>query len=222
MEDSPRQQIEFFEEEVKDILGKPPQYLIRWGISLYFILFCFVLFLSLTVEYPIYTRCEAEITPLNRAEFVVLNESDQIRKIKINDGDRITKGSILYNTSAKEEIATTSGELRFLKPITAGYSSTNTDTILQINPDLQNYLLTIKVPGSYINQIQINQKISFPVNSKIIEGSIQEIPTNPDKDGFYLVKAQSDENDTYLSSSNSTMVDILINNKKIFHKILNL
>ena len=86
MKDSPRQQIAFFEEEVKDILGKPPSYLIRWGISIYLLLFCIILVLSATIDYPVYDRCNAIITPQNSSQYVHLNAHTVIAQLHVTDG----------------------------------------------------------------------------------------------------------------------------------------
>lgn len=222
MKDSPKQQIAFFEEEVKEILGKPPRYLVRWGISLYLLLFCIILVLSATINYPVYSKFEAKINPTNTGESIQLDSLESIKKALVSDGMTVDENQVLFETNDRTIKSSASGTVRFLRPIVDGYSENSTTEIMLIIPKAQNYNLTLKVPISKINKIKIGQRLTFSVDSKIIDGTVESIPAEPSKDGFYLVKAKSESNQTFIRNSEEILVDLLVDNKKIFNKILNL
>lgn len=222
MKDSPKQQIEFFQNEVKDILGKPPQYLIRWGISLYLLLFSLVIFLSATINYPVYTTCKGEITPVNTGQNVILEGNSTVNKLFVADGDLIQKESKLLQTDEGLITSQIDGRVKLLKAIQHGSKIERTQPVIQIQPTTQDYDLRLSVPSHLINKIKINQRISFNIDAQIIDGEIVSIPTAPSEDNHFEVVAKSDSNRTFINGTENIMVSILIDNKKILHKILNL
>ena len=222
MKDSPKQQIAFFESEVKDILGKPPGYLIKWGISLYGILFCIVLILSATVQYPEYLKCKAIVQPTNTAQIVYLSSNQHVIGSLPEDGRQVKAQEKILDTNEGAIKSIENGTVKHLKAFESGVQNTINDTIMKVVPELQDYELILNVPHQYINQIKINQRISFAIDTKIIDGKITSIPTQPNTSGFFQVSAISESNETYLSHEHELVIDILIENKKIFHKILNL
>ena len=219
----PKQQIAFFEEEVKDIMGKPPQYLIRWGISLYSILFLFVVILSATIDYPVYQGFQARVTPLNIGQNISLEEGEEIIKLSAEDGAFVHKDNVLIQTNQRNIKATLNGKSRLLKEIDQGFKSTASgNEILVIKPELQDYELELSIPKAYINKINISQKVTFNLDSKVIHGAISSISSSPGENGNYLVKAYSNANQTYIGTPEEAFVNVRIDNKKILHKILNL
>ena len=219
----PKQQIAFFEEEVKDIMGKPPQYLIRWGISLYGLLFLFVVVLTATIDYPVYQGFQARITPLNLGQNISLEEGEEILKINAADGTQVYKDNVLVKTNQRNIKADLNGKSRLLKEIDQGYkSNTSENEILVIKPELQDYELELSIPKAFINKINISQRVTFNLDSRVIHGSISSISSSPGENGNYIVKAYSSANQTYIGTPEETFVNVRIDNKKILHKILNL
>ena len=44
--------IELRSEEIQEILGTPPRKIVRWGTTIAFLTFCFLIFVSYFVRYP--------------------------------------------------------------------------------------------------------------------------------------------------------------------------
>lgn len=49
---NPTDNLHLRSEEVQEIIATPPAWLVRWGITIVFILICLVLFLSFLIKYP--------------------------------------------------------------------------------------------------------------------------------------------------------------------------
>ena len=112
--------------------------------------------------------------------------------------------------------------MKFLKPISKGYSNSEIEEVMLIHPIRQDFNVVIDVPKSRINKIKIGQRITFTIDSIVIGVTGKSIPSKASKNDTYLVEAQAETNHSFINDSENVVVHIQVNNKKIFHKILNL
>jgi len=82
-------------EEVQEILGTPPSWIVRWGITLVFAFVCILIALSFIINYPDFVSAKVLITTKNPTEKVVARSSGQIESFFVKNGDSVTKGEEL-------------------------------------------------------------------------------------------------------------------------------
>lgn len=94
-------------EEVQEIISTPPAWLIRWGITLVFILTCLIILLSFFIKYPDYIQAKVLVTTREPTEKVVARTSGQIEKLFVENGDQVIAGQALAgikNTAKLEHV----------------------------------------------------------------------------------------------------------------------
>lgn len=94
-------------EEVQEIISTPPAWLIRWGITLVFILTCLIILLSFLIKYPDYIQAKVLVTTREPTEKVVARTSGQIEKLFVENGDQVKAGQVLAgikNTAKLEHV----------------------------------------------------------------------------------------------------------------------
>ncbi|KEO75405.1 HlyD family secretion protein [Anditalea andensis] len=94
-------------DEVQEIISTPPAWLIRWGITLVFILTAVIIILSFLIKYPDYVQAKILVTTMEPTERVLARASGQIEKLFVNNGDAVTSGQMLAgikSTAALEDV----------------------------------------------------------------------------------------------------------------------
>ncbi|KQC28975.1 HlyD family secretion protein [Flagellimonas eckloniae] len=99
--------IELRSEEVQEILSFVPNWMIRWGNTLIFILFIGLLLMSWFIKYPDTIQAEVIITTTLPPEKVYAASGGQLEAILVKNNDFVTKGTflgIIENTSNYEDV----------------------------------------------------------------------------------------------------------------------
>lgn len=97
-------------DEVQEIISHVPNWMIRWGISLIFILILLFLFLSWIIKYPDVITGSVELTTKISPIKVVSKQSSEIEKIYFKNNSAVKKGEALVllknqlNNQAKKEL----------------------------------------------------------------------------------------------------------------------
>ncbi|MFO8234394.1 MAG: HlyD family efflux transporter periplasmic adaptor subunit [Bacteroidales bacterium] len=82
-------------EEVKEILGRPPRWLIRWGITLIFLLIVLLIFGSWFFSYPDVVTAPITVTTENPPARIVARTSGKIEQLFVIDGQDVEEGQPL-------------------------------------------------------------------------------------------------------------------------------
>ncbi len=88
-------EIELYSDEVQDILGKPPKWLVRYGTTIIFLVIAALLLLSGYVRYPDIVAAPIMITTPDAPAPVVSRSSGKISKLFVNDGDSVSENAIV-------------------------------------------------------------------------------------------------------------------------------
>ncbi len=96
-------------EEVQEILTNPPSWIVRWGITMIFILVIVFIALLFLIKYPDFVSAKVLITTKNPTEKVVARSSGQIEHFFVQNGELVVKNKELavIKTIAKYEDLTT-------------------------------------------------------------------------------------------------------------------
>lgn len=115
MPDSPQiiDNLKIRSEVVQEIISTPPSWLIRWGITLVFVIIGLVILLSFLIEYPDLIQAKVIVTTLEPTERVIPRRSGQIDRILVSNGERVIPGQVLasFKGSGRPE------EILFLKDV---------------------------------------------------------------------------------------------------------
>lgn len=87
--------IELYSEEVEDLLGTPPKGLVRWGITIFFLVICALIILSALVNYPDKVIAPITITTSYPPSPVITRVEGNLSLMNYVDGDWIERDSIL-------------------------------------------------------------------------------------------------------------------------------
>ncbi len=87
--------IEFRSEQVQEIVSAIPSWLVRWGISLFFMILLLILFVSWLVHYPDLVSVPFRLTSDNVPKSVVVRSETRIIKVFVKENDLVEKDQIL-------------------------------------------------------------------------------------------------------------------------------
>lgn len=89
------QETNFHSEEAQEILGKIPSWIIRWGITLIFLIFLSILIGCCFIKYPERVKGSVTMTTKNSPINVVSKSSSNLERILVSNGDSINSNVIL-------------------------------------------------------------------------------------------------------------------------------
>ncbi|SFO16918.1 Multidrug resistance efflux pump [Algoriphagus ornithinivorans] len=92
-------------EEVQEIISRPPAWLVRWGITLIFILLSLLIGLSFLIRYPDFVEAKVLVTTAEPTERIAARFTGQIDSIFVNNRDQVKSGQILagFKSTARLE-----------------------------------------------------------------------------------------------------------------------
>lgn len=101
------QDIEIRSEEVQEILSKVPNWMIRYGNTLIFILILMLLFISWFVKYPDVISSQVMVTTAIPPEKIFAKSAGQFEVFLANEGEHVEKNQVLAvieNTAAYKDV----------------------------------------------------------------------------------------------------------------------
>lgn len=87
--------IELRSEEVREILGRTPSYVVRWGISIIFGIVVLLLIGSIFFYYPDVIEAQVKITTEHPAVWITAYNSGVLKELYVNDKENVNEGDIL-------------------------------------------------------------------------------------------------------------------------------
>lgn len=88
-------EIEIRSEEVQEIMSHVPNWMIRWGTTLVFVIVGILLFLSWMIKYPDVIKGNATITSTTPPSRIVVQHNGIIKSVLVKNGDKVRKGETL-------------------------------------------------------------------------------------------------------------------------------
>ena len=81
--------------EIDQILGNPPGWILKWGLSIVFLVVIIFISMSWMVKYPDIIQSEVIIATENPAIRVIAENSGRISKLLVKNNEIVSKGEIL-------------------------------------------------------------------------------------------------------------------------------
>jgi hypothetical protein len=88
-------EIEIKTEEVNELLTAVPKWIVRWGVSIIFLMMLIGLCLSFVIKYPDTLTAKTTITTVNPPVTLIAKTSGKIVELKIKNNQTVKKGDIL-------------------------------------------------------------------------------------------------------------------------------
>ncbi|AZB28348.1 HlyD family secretion protein [Chryseobacterium balustinum] len=95
MENTNFEDVNLRSESVQEVLSHPPNWMIRWGNTLIFIIVLMILLMSYIIKYPEFVPAPIIVTSQNPPEKIEARGSSKIEKIFIKDHQKVKKGDVL-------------------------------------------------------------------------------------------------------------------------------
>ncbi|WP_435354236.1 HlyD family secretion protein [Emticicia sp. SJ17W-69] len=182
--------------EVNEILSKPPAWLIRWGITIFFFVLILMLAVTWFVRYPDLVRGNLKIVSQNLPKSVIAKTDGKLVKLLVNDGQTVQEGQKIafFESTANHK------EVLILSDLT--------DSLVNLTTkDNLSAVYTVEIPsffklGELQKSYQVFQEIFTRVKSFVGTGT-------------YLQKRKMIENDyTQLNSLQINLKNQIKNNQK--------
>ncbi|WP_288837727.1 HlyD family secretion protein [uncultured Bacteroides sp.] len=122
MKDSERE-IELRSEEVQEILARPPHALVRWGITVFFVVLAFFFIGGCFFKYPDVVSAPVTITTEHPPIWMVARGSGKIKEVYRKDRDSVWAGNIiavLENPAVTEDVLRLKRQLASFNPADSG------------------------------------------------------------------------------------------------------
>lgn len=101
---NPIDNLQLRSEEVQEIITTPPAWLIRWGITLVFIITCGVIFLSFFIKYPDFIMSRVMVTTVEPTEKIIARTSGQIDRLWVSNGEKVQAGQSLASMKSTADV----------------------------------------------------------------------------------------------------------------------
>ena len=170
-------------EEVQEILGTPPKWLIRWGTTIAFAVVVMFGWLGFLIKYPDVVSADIKVTSADPPKRIIAENSLNISKVWVNNEDTVKLGQILITFNAKGNFE----DIIELDKALSKIAFVNDSTLLAFNPkrelilgDIQDELYDfIEKQDEYKRQsgsefddldvVQLNQELNNLTRSILID-----------------------------------------------------
>lgn len=174
--------------EIDEIISKKPPFVVRWGISILFLIFLGLLAISWFIQYPDIVVAKGVLNSINAPKEVMVQSSGKLTRLFAKEGQQTSKNEVLgymESTASHDEVIFLS---RLLDTFSAMADNNRTDGMVEIFPKSFNSLGELQ--SSY--QIFVQSFVNF---------------SNYLNNGFYLRKRGMLNNDMgYLQKLHSTLL----------------
>ncbi len=176
-EEPAKPEIELKSEEVKEILGQVPHWIIRWGTVLVFFIIAFIILGSWLFTYPDMVNASILVTTENPPSNAVARTSGKIMQLFIKDNEEVKSGQVLAvieNPGNRNDIFQLKTELDSFRnsietPLDlGGVAFTGNPVLGDIQPHFANFLKQFNDLVQFVGLDYHNQKINS-LNSEILK-----------------------------------------------------
>jgi multidrug resistance efflux pump len=106
-QEQPKREFDLRSEDISEILGTPPSWLVRWGTTVIFLVFGILLVASWTIQYPDVIPARVEFTTAIPPVEVVARTEGHIEQFLVAENDAVIPGQalvVLQNTAKFDDV----------------------------------------------------------------------------------------------------------------------
>lgn len=227
-------QLEKHTEEIQEIITKVPTWIVRYGITLLFIIILAMLSISILVPYPEIVRSPLKLQSTGNTVSVGADTSGRITKVFIGKNMAVKKGQLLIeirkDIDQKTYIlkAPNEGTVGFSAIVQPGNIAVQNQELLKIHPLNEQFFGVMYIRKNEINKIKVGQDVIIKLTgttsqvNNSMRGKVDFVADEPIKDHFF-VKVLFDNSDVARSVKMKNWMEfeaqIVIQKSNLFKKI---
>jgi len=194
-------------EDMHDIITAVPNWIVQWGIMIFFGILLIAVAIAVLVRYPDTIKTGLKVESINKSQSVFTTQAGIISKLLVHGNDEVKKGQplALINQTAdmKKTLILTApinGKIAFISILQEGYYLKANQEIFRIAPSVESFFGILQISQNQINKIKNGQKVlvnlaNYPVDEfGYINGKISYITDEPTREGTFFVKVSFDKN----------------------------
>jgi multidrug efflux pump subunit AcrA (membrane-fusion protein) len=220
---------------INEIIASPPKWLLRWGITLFVVLFCIICIVSALVRYPESLTARATILDSKYKQVTTAPATGLLIKVFVKNKSQVYKNQLIMLI---EDVpghylkisAPSAGKLNFIGlPIeNTRVESEDVLFVINIRPDSLFYGIipfSQKLSGKILKgqHVFVTADIYPAEQYGVITGNIDSISDSPGKDGRFLARIAIKNNfnkSIKLSSGLSADVKIITGDRPLIYKLM--
>ena len=166
------ERIELRSEEVQEILGTPPRWIVRWGTTVTFISIVLMAVVSYIIKYPDVIKASVVLTTAIPPESVIAKTDAQILELLVDDKDPVDEGDllvILQSTANYDDVIRLDSQMIELQKM----EGEDPERISYYQPDKS--LLIGDIQQDYSSFIEDYEEYIFSITSDYDKINIQQL-----------------------------------------------
>jgi hypothetical protein len=149
------EELALMSEEVKEILGATPRWIVHWGNVLLLLIVLMLIGLSGFIKYPEVVAGRVLLVPAFETTGIRAPAGSILHSLYVHDGDSVQEAQLLFN-DLRSPIA---GKIIFRRWLRVGEVFPDTAVVLLIVPWHRNYEAMVKLPSAGSGKIALGQRV---------------------------------------------------------------
>ena len=223
-------------DEVQEVLGHVPHWIVRWGITIIAAISIFFLIGCYFFRYQEKISAEISIVSVPPAAFLSPSQNGVLTHVYVSNGEHVSWHQKLASISIRLERDSAliespiEGTVNFLSDCSYGGVVTGNTPLFVITPShISNYRGVMHLSSEEICRVKKGMTVRLKPNelghtSSVREGTVSSISTYPDANGRYLVEvefdAQSSPPNHLQNEITPTHAEIILCNKRLLESLL--
>jgi len=185
-------------EQMQDVIGRPPRWLYRWGISLVFGIGLICVFVSSRINYPEVVQTRVKLVPLNSSHAVSVSDSGRLVKILVQNDHEVKKGdslAVIERATDKTIInAPVGGKLTYAGIIRENQQLAPKQNVFYISSGNNGFYGEMIIPQNYIDKIKAGQVVIVKLSNSgdgdrgTLKGVIKYVTDNQLNNAGYVAE----------------------------------
>jgi multidrug resistance efflux pump len=163
------EKIELRSDDVQEILGTPPKWIVRWGTSFLFLGLSFLMAVSWHVKYPDEIQAPLSVTTFDPPVPVVARSTGYLSELRVKDGDTVNAGALLVVLQSPAKYQ----DVLFLEAQLNQLDSMNALSIIRFQPKTGLFLGDLQ--PTYSVFVQLLKEYAFKKNEDFGHENIKQM-----------------------------------------------
>lgn len=224
-------------DDVNAIITRVPSWILRWGLTLFFVVLVGVVGFSALIKYPDIVKTTLKIKTSKPYKTIVCDAAGEIVKILAKPGDKVKSGQVLAYVKSNDStthnlISPIDGKLFYNGIVRQGESVIKNYEIFYVEPDSRDFFGEMVIPQNSIGKIHKGQPVliklkNYPFEQYgMLQGTIKYTSAIDSADIFVaeveIKDLKSDKNHLLqLKPGMSADAEIVTKSSSIFQRMLN-
>lgn len=214
-------------EEVQEVMGGVPHWIMRWGISLIAIIMAMLVVASYFFRYPEKVKAHVKLLPTPPAMQILISQPCILQQVMVRNGDTVRSGQplaiIRFSDCDSTLLSPTKGFVNYVSECTVGNMLPKDASLFVIAP-LHAYCSSgvIYASADEAGKIAKGQRVIINSDYNKIKGKIKSKATYPDENGRYIIEVVFPTIDItqYSMLILNAEADIIIKDKRLIEYLL--